>query len=107
MPAKLQVILSEAQQQELEQARDRHAKAYVREAAAAILKVAAGNSARQVAARGLLKVRDAETVSEWIQRYQAEGIAGLKVKAGRGRKAVFFPSRSKGDGDADASADWS
>jgi hypothetical protein len=106
MPGKLCVILSEAQRQELEQARDHHAKAYVREAAAAILKVAAGNSARQVAAKGLLKTRDPETVSEWVQRYQAEGIAGLKVKAGRGRKAVFFPPRVSRDGGTDASTDW-
>lgn len=107
MPKKLQVELSEEQKRELEQARDHHAKAYVREAAAAILKVAAGKSARQVAINGLLKERDPETVSEWIQRYQAEGINGLKVKAGRGRKAVFFPSETRGDGERDASADWS
>lgn len=107
MPRKLQVKQSEEQKRDLEQARDHHAKAYIREAAAAILKVAAGKSARQVATTGLLKERDPETVSEWIQRYQAEGINGLKVKTGRGRKAVFFPSDARGDGETDASADWS
>ena len=104
MPARLKVILSEAQRYELEKARDHHAKAYVREAAAGILKVAAGNSARQVAASGLLKVRDPETVSEWIRRYQTLGLDGLKVKAGRGRKAVFFPSKS-GSGEATGASD--
>jgi type II secretory pathway component PulC len=105
MPAKLNVILSEAQRQELAKVRDHHAKAYVREAAAASLKVASGASARQVAANGLLKARDPETVSDWIRRYQAEGIAGLQVKPGRGRKAVFFPSKPATGGGADASAD--
>lgn len=106
MAAKLQVILSEAQKQELEQARGHHTKAYVREAAAAILKVAAGNSARQVAASGLLKVRDPETVSDWIQRYQAQGLAGLRVKAGRGRKAAFFPTELEGSRAQHARTDW-
>jgi plasmid stabilization system protein ParE len=107
MPAKLTVILSEDQRQELEKARDHHAKAYVREAAAAILKVAAGLSARQVASQGLLKERDPETVSDWIRRYQAEGLAGLQVRAGRGRKAVFFPSEPATSRQAGAGSDWS
>ena len=92
MPVRLQVELSEAQAEELRQARDRHRKAYVREAAAAILKVAQGQSARQVALTGLLKVRDPETMSDWIDRYRKAGVAGLEVQAGRGRKRVFSPS---------------
>lgn len=96
MPRKLEIKLSEEEKRELEQARDHHVKAYIREAAAAILKVAAGKSARQVAGSGLLKERDPETISKWIRRYQADGVGGLEVKAGRGRKSVFFPSDGGG-----------
>lgn len=92
MPPQMRLDLRDDQRQELEQARDRHGKAYVREAAAAILKVANGQSARAVALTGLLKVRDPETVSGWIRRYQQAGLNGLVVRAGRGRKASFSPS---------------
>jgi transposase len=33
------------------------------------------------------------TVNNWLNRYQAEGIAGLHIKAGRGRKRVLDPAR--------------
>lgn len=46
MPSRIRIELRPEQVQELEQARDHHHKAYVREAAAAILKVAQGQSAR-------------------------------------------------------------
>lgn len=105
MPGQLQVKLTQQQQQELEQARDAHPKAYVREAAAAILKVGAGQSARQVALKGLLRVRDPESVSGWIGRYQQAGIKGLLVSRGRGRKASFSPSQSKGSRTGDTTLD--
>ena len=94
MPPKREVELTQQQQEELERARAGHGKAYVREAAAAILKVAAGQSVRQVALGGLLRPRDPESVSKWINRYQTGGIAGLLVSEGRGRKASFSPSKS-------------
>ena len=102
MPSQIRIDLRQEQVQELEQARDHHDKAYVREAAAAILKVAEGQSARQVALNGLLKVRDPESVSAWIQRYQTEGISGLMVGQGRGRKPAFFPSQHGGSPSGDA-----
>jgi transposase len=86
-----QVELSAAQEQELRWARDHHPKASVRSKCAAILKVAAGTSTRQVAAKGLLKPVAEETVSDWIDRYQSEGLAGLLVRKGRGRKPAFSP----------------
>jgi hypothetical protein len=101
MPSQLQIKLSEGQRQELKTARDHHGKAYVREAASAILKVAEGISVRQVAMRGLLKARDPETISRWIANYMQKGIGGLQVEKGRGRKASFFPhpaGRSSTDG---------
>ena|SRR5690242_556464 len=83
--------LTEAQTQELTWVRDHHEKAYIRERAAGILKVAAGQSMRQVAQHGLLKPRRYETVSEWISRYESDGLSGLQMRAGRGRKPAFSP----------------
>jgi transposase len=40
----------------------------------------------------LLKHRRPDTVYEWVRRYRAEGIGGLAVKPGRGRKPAFSPS---------------
>jgi transposase len=93
MPKIYQIKLSERQRQELEVARNSHAFAYVRERAAGILKVDRGNSLRQVAYVGLLRRHAPETVKEWCERYLAEGLAGLRVREGRGRKPCFFPSK--------------
>lgn len=84
--------LSAAQISELVALRDHHAKAYMREQAAAILKVAAGASRRQVALTGLHKARLPATVGTWVRRYQEQGVAGLLVQAGRGRPPAFSPS---------------
>lgn len=89
MPKARQVVLSKEQKDELLQARDHHPKAYVRVKAAAILKVAAGQSMRQVAANGLLKAVKEEVVSDWIDRYLEQGLPGLLVRQGRGRKPAF------------------
>lgn len=91
MPKPLQVQLSQAARQELEQIRDRGTKAYIRERAAAILKIADGLSASQVARQGLLKPRQYQTICQWVRRYQTEGIKGLAIRQGRGRKAAFSP----------------
>jgi transposase len=85
------LVLTTEQLYELEWARDNHSKPYVRERAAAILKVAHGHSIRQVALYGLLKRREPETLKEWINRYLVEGMEGLLIKPGRGRKPAFFP----------------
>ena len=92
MPRPLELTLSEQQRTELLQARDHHSKPYIREQAAAILRVADGQSVRQVSSIGILKPRRRETVKEWIDRFLASGICGLLVKSGRGRKAAFSPS---------------
>jgi len=92
MPARKQLFLSQEQVQELVATRDRHRVPHLREKAAALLKVWAGESRRQVARCGLHKPVCPETVGIWITTYQAEGLAGWHVKAGRGRKPVFSPS---------------
>jgi transposase len=83
--------LNESQAGELEQIRDHHHKPYMRERAAALLKVAGGNSGREVALNGLHKERDPDTIYSWVRRYQAEGVEGLIIRRGRGRKAAFSP----------------
>jgi transposase len=92
MPNPLRLELSNEQKRELEQARDKHPKAYIRERCAAILKIAAGQSAHQVALFGLYKKRAPDTVYMWLHRYQVEGLDGLFMREGRGRKAAFSPS---------------
>jgi transposase len=85
------IHLTAEQAEELQWVRDHHQKAYMRERAAAILKVASGLSMLQVALHGLLKPRRYETISEWISRYERGGVTGLQVQAGRGRKPAFSP----------------
>lgn len=92
MPARYQLMLSEEQVKELTWTRDHHAVAYLRVKAAALLKVAQGEAISQVARSGLLKSVDRHTLKDWIVRYQEDGLAGLKVQTGRGRKPVFSPS---------------
>src|SRR5436309_10305282 len=86
-----QIILREEQEQELRHCRDHHELPSMRLKAAAILKVAAGQTIKHVALTGLKKPITQECVSAWISRYEQEGLAGLRVQPGRGRKASFFP----------------
>jgi transposase len=91
MPAPLQINLTPEEREALETVRDTHPKAYMRERAAAILKIADGMSGLQVSQEGLLKPRNPETIYRWVRRYLAYGIAGLEIRAGRGRKPAYFP----------------
>jgi transposase len=102
----LKVDLSAEQRRELEAVRDHHALAHMREKAAALLKIGTGQSGLQVAHHGLLKRRDADTIYRWVDRYQAEGVKGLLVRQGRGRKPAFspdLPGASSGKGGAPGS----
>ena len=92
MPKQLVLELSQTERDELVAMRDHDPKPYRRERAAALLKVAGGRSGRQVARNGLLRPRDKDTVYRWVRRYRAEGIAGLSLRPGRGRKPAFSPS---------------
>jgi len=89
----IQLNLSAQQREELESVRARAERSYLRERAAALLKIADGQSGMQVATRGLLKPRKPQTIYEWVRRYQQEGIRGLEIRAGRGRKPAF-PSQA-------------
>lgn len=91
MPKTPELPLTIEERLALERLRDTGAKAYLRERAAAILKVADGMAIYQVANEGLLKRRRRQTVGEWVTRYRAAGIGGLSQQPGRGRPAAFFP----------------
>lgn len=91
MPAPLLLELTPAARAELVAARDTAARAYVRERAAALVKIADGAVAAEVARTGLLRPREPDTVYRWLRRYRAEGIAGLTMRPGRGRKPAFSP----------------
>jgi transposase len=84
--------LAPAERQDLLALRDAAAKPYLRERAAALLKIADGQSAAAVARTGLLRPRQPDTVYRWLRRFRAEGVAGLRDRPGRGRKPAFSPS---------------
>lgn len=92
MPKRIVVNLRPEQYQDLVTIRDRHPKAFLRERAAAVLKVWEGKTCTEVAEHGLLKRHEPETVHGWIKRYLDQGVKGWQGKAGRGRKAAFSPS---------------
>lgn len=92
MPPPLKIELNETQRRELEEIRDHHALAYLRERAAAILKIADGHSGLQTARNLLNRAHWQDTIYDWAKRYQAEGVEGLKIRSGRGRKPAFSPS---------------
>ena len=75
----------------LEQLRDHAPQPYLRERAAALLKVADGTPASVVATQGLLRRRQPMTLYDWLDRYADAGLAGLKIRPGRGRKPAFSP----------------
>jgi hypothetical protein len=89
------LVLTEVQRRQLAHLRDASSKPYLRERAAALLKIADGMSAAQVAHQGLLRPRQPDTVYRWLNAFVAQGIEGLKVKPGAGRKPAFFPSATR------------
>jgi hypothetical protein len=91
------LALTETEEQELTRLRDQAPKPYLRERAAALLKVAAGQSAAAVARHGLLRPRKPDTIYTWLDRFLIDGIDGLTIQGGRGRKPAFSPLRSGPD----------
>ena len=89
MPKLISICLTMEQQELLEQIRDTDKRPHMREHAAAMLKIAEGVSPRQVALNGLLRSRKPDTVYDWVRRYKQEGIPGLSIKPGRGRKPAY------------------
>jgi len=84
------IDLSSAAREELEQGYrldERHA---FRQRCQLVLLKSEGRTSEQVSQ--LLKMHPV-TVNNWLSRYQAEGLAGLATKPGRGRKPVFELAR--------------
>ena len=96
MPKLLSLVLSPEQRTTLQEARDHHPRFYVRERAAALLKLADGVRVTPIVAFGLLKKRDRRTFYRWYHAYTRRGIAALRVKEGSGRKSAFPPKKDKG-----------
>lgn len=92
MPKALTVTLDSHQHEMFTEMRDHHPKPHMRERAAALLKVAAGSPGYVVAEDGLLQPRRPETLYTWVHRYAEQGLGGLYIQLGRGRKAAFSPS---------------
>lgn len=91
MPKRYQIVLTEQERQKLERWVKNPPRPYLRERARAILQVAQGETIQATVEQ--LRVRiHRNAVSEWVQRFLAERLEGLKIKAGRGRKAVFSPT---------------
>lgn len=80
------LMLTCEEHQALIEQRDHSPQAQVRERCAALLKIAGGRSANWVAQYGLLKVRPVETVYNWLNIYEAEGLAGLIARLHGGRR---------------------
>ena len=91
MPKRIRIQLSEADRAQLERWTKSPPRSYLRYRAQAILQIADGKPVYQIAKQLKLRVHRT-TISSWAQRYLAEGLSGLKVKPGRGRKAGFSPS---------------
>lgn len=93
--------LSEQDRRTLEGMRDTAAKPYLRERAAAVLKVADGERPMLVARSGLLRRRSHAIVYTWLHRFREEGITGLTIRQGRGRKPAFSPCATGCSGSQD------
>jgi hypothetical protein len=74
MPKLRCLELDEPERKELERCRDHDPHPYLRERAAALLKIAQGQRPAQVARSGLLKPRDPDVIYGWMDRYQPEFI---------------------------------
>jgi hypothetical protein len=98
MPAPIVVCLSPAQMEELARLRDHDPTPYIRERAAAILKVGAGQSLRAVAHQGLLRPHRPETVATWVRRYLAEGGRDRGCGQGGDASRPFPPPLAHGGG---------
>lgn len=90
MPTPSHLALTHNQEAELVRTRDHARQPYLRERAAILLKIAAGQSIRQAAATAGLKPHHHDSVCGWVARYQTEGLVGLLVRKGRGRKPASF-----------------
>jgi transposase len=91
MPKRYCIELDAEQHDQLERWTRNPPKPYLRYRAQAILRIADGEPVYK-AAEGLRIRIHRNAVSNWVQRFEAEGIEGLRIRPGRGRKPSFSPS---------------
>jgi len=94
MPKRYVIQLSDEERAKLKAWVKNPPKPYLRKRARAILLVADGVPLYKVAQHPRIRVHRV-TVSRWVKRYLAEGLKGLKVKPGQGRKPAFFPRKEE------------
>lgn len=90
MPKRYRIQLSDDEQGQLQRWLKNPPRLYLRKRAWAILLLAAGVPAYQVANDRRVRV-NRSTLANWVKRFQAERLDGLKIKPGRGRKPVYAP----------------
>ncbi len=95
MAKRKELFLTEEEKQELIEYRDHHARPDVREKAAALLKIAEGDSAHWVSTSGLLKRRKPDTVYRWLNIYEDEGFDGLIQREHGGARRRFSKKKKK------------
>lgn len=95
MPKRIMITVSDEDRATLERWSRQPPKPYLRERARAILLVAGGMPVYQVAQRLRLRIHR-NAVRDWVQRFVNEGVTGLKIREGRGRKPAFSPSAAAG-----------
>ena len=83
------ISLSEAQRAELQQGYKHGATHAFRKRCHIVLLKSEGRSSKDV---GQIVGMHQVPVNNWLTRYEREGIAGLKTKPGRGRKAILDPA---------------
>jgi len=92
MPKRYEIVLSEQEKQKLESWVKNPPRPYLRERARAILQVSQGKTIQATAEKLRVRVHR-NAVSEWVRRFLSEGLEGLRIKRGRGRKALFSLDR--------------
>ncbi len=77
------------QKRTLVEHRDHDTNPQIREQGAALLKIAAGQSAYVMARQGLRKPRDPETVYEWLDWHEQDGLHGVLSRLQGGNHRSF------------------
>lgn len=94
MPKRYTIELPEPEKQKLESWLKNPPRPYLRERARAILQVSQGKTIEATAQALRVRVHR-NAVSEWVKRFRLGRLEGLKIQAGRGRKAIFSPTRKR------------
>jgi transposase len=85
-------IFTESQRQELENLYKTSPKHVVRKNCHTMLLKADGRTSKDV---GHIVGMNKVSVNSWVRRYKADGISGLMIKSGRGRKPIMDKSDTK------------